>query len=65
MIVSGTHPSIHIDLGKDEPGRPLDPRGLARLLRPYEIKPTTVRVGNATAKGYSRADMWDAWQRYL
>lgn len=46
-------------------GRPLDPRGLARLLRPYEIKPTTVRVGNATAKGYSRDDMWDAWQRYL
>jgi hypothetical protein len=46
-------------------GRPLDPRGLARLLRPYEIKPTTVRVGNATAKGYSRADLWDAWQRYL
>ena len=46
-------------------GRPLDPRGLARLLRPYEIKPTTVRVGKATAKGYSRSDLWDAWERYL
>ena len=46
-------------------GRPLDARGIARILRPYEIKPTTVRMGSTTAKGYYRDDLWDAWQRYL
>ena len=24
-----------------------------------------VLIGNATAKGYNRADLWDAWERYL
>ena len=47
-------------------GQPLDARGLARLLKPYEIKPTTIRhsISN-TAKGYRRGDFHDAWDRYL
>jgi len=46
-------------------GRPLDPRGLARLLRRYGIASTSVRVGDRAAKGYRRADLHDAWSRYL
>lgn len=46
-------------------GHPLDPRGLARRLREYGIKPTTVRVGDRTPKGYRREDLHDAWTRYL
>jgi Protein of unknown function (DUF3631) len=46
-------------------GKPLDARGLARRLRPYEVRPTTIRVGDATPKGYYRADLHDAWSRYL
>jgi hypothetical protein len=46
-------------------GRPLDARGLASLLKPYEVHSGTVRVGSTTAKGYYRDDLWDAWQRYL
>lgn len=46
-------------------GRPLDARGLARLLGQYDVKSGTVRVGDKTAKGYYRDDLWDAWQRYL
>jgi len=45
-------------------GKPLDARGLARLLRPYEIKPTTIRTNSGTPKGYRRAELHDAWQRY-
>lgn len=45
-------------------GQPLDARGLAGLLKPYGIKSGTVRIGNETAKGYRRADLWDAWTRY-
>jgi hypothetical protein len=46
-------------------GEPLDSRGLALRLRQYDIKSQTVRIGTATAKGYRREDLMDAWQRYL
>lgn len=46
-------------------GKPLDARGLARRLRPYDIKPTTIRILASTAKGYRREDLFDAWLRYL
>jgi hypothetical protein len=46
-------------------GKPLDARGLARRLKPYEVRPTTIRVGDATPKGYRRQDLADAWTRYL
>jgi hypothetical protein len=49
-----------------EYGKPLSGRGLARLLRPYGIKPTTLRFGpTEEAKGYRRADFEDAFKRYL
>jgi hypothetical protein len=46
-------------------GRPLDDRGLVKLLRPYGIHSKTVRFGSKTAKGYDFADFHDAWNRYL
>jgi Protein of unknown function (DUF3631) len=46
-------------------GRGLDARGLARLLAPYGVRPRTVRDGDATPKGYTRADLEDAFIRYL
>jgi hypothetical protein len=47
-------------------GKPLDARGLARLLRPHGIRPTTIRFDKDTeAKGYYKADFADAWKRYL
>ncbi len=46
-------------------GRPLDARKLARMLRPYGIRPHTVRLGNATPKGYQAEDFGDAFTRYI
>jgi hypothetical protein len=46
-------------------GKPLNDRGLATRLRPYRIKPRTIRVGEATPRGYRRADFVNAWKRYL
>jgi hypothetical protein len=46
-------------------GRPLDARGLANILKPYDIHSKTIRCATGSAKGYSRDDLWDAWQRYL
>jgi hypothetical protein len=46
-------------------GKPLSDVGLAARLRPYNIKPKTIRIGNTTPRGYWREDFEDAWRRYL
>jgi hypothetical protein len=46
-------------------GKALDPRGLARRLKPYGIRPGQHRFGHDTGKGYLRSDFTDAWNRYL
>jgi len=46
-------------------GKPLDPTGLARRLRPFKIKPSVIRFGDSTARGYERDWFTDAWHRYL
>ncbi|HVB76221.1 MAG TPA: DUF3631 domain-containing protein [Candidatus Nitrosotalea sp.] len=46
-------------------GKPLDARGLARRLRRFGVRPKQVRLRSVTVKGYSRADLTDAWARYL
>lgn len=45
-------------------GRGLDQRLLARLLKPYGVRPDSVRLGDHTLKGYRREWFTDAWQRY-
>jgi hypothetical protein len=47
-------------------GRGLDPRSLARLLRPFKVRPHNVRMEDDTIlKGYERADFEEAWATYL
>jgi Protein of unknown function (DUF3631) len=46
-------------------GERLSPRGLATLLRPWGVQSRNVRVTEGQAKGYTRADLDDAWQRYV
>jgi Protein of unknown function (DUF3631) len=47
-------------------GWPLKKTGLARLLKPFKIFPTTIRLdGDRTAKGYYRSNFEDAFARYL
>jgi hypothetical protein len=46
-------------------GDGLDPRGLARLLKPYGVKRRTIRLGDQTAKGYRRDQFEEPWARYL
>jgi hypothetical protein len=46
-------------------GKPLDARGLAKLLRPYEVRSRQVRLGDVTVKGYRREDLQVSWRSYL
>ena len=46
-------------------GKPLSPRGLAKLLKSFGIAPGTIRLnGGATLKGYKRAAFEPVWKRY-
>jgi hypothetical protein len=46
-------------------GEGIDSRGLARMLRPFGIKPRTVRIDDETKKGYQLEQFEDAFARYL
>jgi Protein of unknown function (DUF3631) len=46
-------------------GKPINARGLSKRLAAYGVKPKVIRVGTATPRGYTRADLVDAWTRYL
>ncbi|HTX85199.1 MAG TPA: DUF3631 domain-containing protein [Streptosporangiaceae bacterium] len=49
----------------DLKGQPLDARGLARLLDPYDIYPGKVKVAGRSLQGYRAEHLADAWTRYL
>jgi hypothetical protein len=46
-------------------GKALDSRQLARILKPYGITSRQLRIGTTVAKGYERAALQDAFDRYL
>ena len=46
-------------------GRPITANDVAGLLRPFGIRPGTLRFGQTTAKGYLLGDFQDAFARYL
>ncbi|MGX9887430.1 DUF3631 domain-containing protein [Streptomyces sp. NPDC002276] len=54
----------------DMSGKPLDARGLARMLREYMTADNTpiaarnIKAGGSVMKGYYAADLYDAWERY-
>jgi putative DNA primase/helicase len=46
-------------------GKPITARGVARLLKPFDIKTEQRREGGDKARRYYRDAFADAWQRYL
>jgi len=46
-------------------GKPLNERGLASILRKYDLHSIKVKVGGVSLQGYRREHLHDAWQRYL
>jgi hypothetical protein len=65
-ILDGLHKLDDAPWG-DWYGRPLSTRELAKLLRPYEVRPKTIREHHTgdNRKGYTRADLHEHWARYL
>jgi hypothetical protein len=46
-------------------GKPIEPRGLARLLRHHHIKPRQLWIGGGNVRGYRAEDFADTFARYL
>jgi putative DNA primase/helicase len=46
-------------------GKPLTQSSLARLLKPFRVAPTTIRIGERTAKGYQLSDFRECFEAYL
>jgi hypothetical protein len=46
-------------------GRPIGPRQLANLVKPYGIASQKVTIHGRSLQGYRREHLWDAWSRYL
>lgn len=46
-------------------GKPIDPRGVARRLKAYDLHPEDMRIGDGVKKGYQRGPFIDVWERYL
>lgn len=46
-------------------GREINELWLARQLAPYGIRPRTVRIGTAVAKGYMEDDFVETFRRYI
>ena len=63
-ILEGLH-ALEESPWRDLRGKALDPAGLARRLRGYQVSSANVRVGSTVAKGYRTADLHDVWRRYL
>lgn len=49
----------------DIKGKALDSRSLAFRLGRYEVRSTTLRIGDDLGKGYRRSDLDDVWARYV
>jgi hypothetical protein len=64
-ILAAVNEDAELPFGGWRRGDGLDPRGLSRLLKPYAIRPRTVRFDTATAKGYRREQFEEAFARYL
>ena len=46
-------------------GRPMNARDMAKLLKPYGVSSTDVKVDGVNRKGYRREHLHDSWTRYL
>jgi len=63
-ILEKLNPDENLPFSECRKGESSNAHGLARLLKPFVIRPQTLRVDGGLAKGYRREQFADAWMRY-
>jgi hypothetical protein len=64
-LLASINADEELPFGAWNEGKGIDARRLARLLKPYGIKPKSIRLGDGTPKGYALEDLQDTFVRYL
>ena len=64
-LLASINADEELPFGAWNEGRGIEARRLARLLKPYGIKPKSIRVSDGTPKGYALEDLQDAFARYV
>jgi hypothetical protein len=64
VILSDLHKISEAPWG-DYFGKPLNPRDMAKLLKPYGVSACDVKIAGETKRGYRREHLHDPWTRYL
>ena len=65
-LAAGERHGLEVDAPwSDLHGKPLGERGLASMLKKYDVHSQKVKVDGRALQGYRREHLWDAWQRYL
>jgi hypothetical protein len=63
-VVKELNENEELPFGGYRKGAGIDSRGLARLLKPFGIRPKVIRAEEKTPRGYRRDQLTDAWNRY-
>jgi Protein of unknown function (DUF3631) len=63
-ICAALNADDELPFGDYRKGEGIHARGLSKVLKPYGIKPKTIRTGDKTPKGYTRAQLIGVWSRY-
>jgi hypothetical protein len=64
-IVTALNENDELPFGAYRRGDGIDGRRLAAMLRPYGVRPGSVRIGETHKKGYLAEHLDDVWERYL
>ena len=61
----GNRSGVAVHADREDQGKPITPRQIAKLLEPFGVIPGSIRMASATAKGYKLDDFGDAFVRYV
>jgi hypothetical protein len=64
-MMDGLNSSLDRPWGEMRNGKEIDELWLAQRLRPYGIRPRTMRIGEKRAKGYYQEDFLEVCRRYI
>jgi len=64
-LLAGLNNRLHRPWAETLKGKPITEQWLAQQLRPYGVKPRTLWLNGAQAKGYFSQEFTDIFQRYI
>jgi hypothetical protein len=64
-LVNGLNDFLTRPWAEQRNGKPISDLWLAQQLRPYGIRPRSLRISDVVARGYLKDDFMDSFRRYI